>query len=172
MRVGLLNGGRPDAGRFAARALLAAGLVASAAATWRAVRLDPVSPVEPASVTLTPQPTRPPPYPPERLLAAALRDPFRPDRTASPFGSSTSGPSAEDDALAGVPDGPGIRLTGTALAPGGGVVVCEAMGSPAELVRIGETCAGHTLREVRRKEAIFTTGRGERLVVSIAGAPR
>jgi hypothetical protein len=157
-----------SARRWLAATLLAAGSLGIVVATWRALTVAPLPSAETRPPLHTEMPARPSASPPERMLAAALRNPFRPERNAAPRapGEDGWGGPAPD----GSTDLGAIRLSGTAVFPGGdGVVVCEAPGAAADVVRVGESCGGHTLREVLRGEAVFRTAAGERLSIRIPG---
>ncbi len=110
---------------------------------------------------------------PVELRALAVEaDPFHPERRRPTVPFRFPGEGVEEEAMPIVMEqiAP-VRLIGTAVLPEGkGFAMCEIPGQAPKVVRIGETAAGLTLREVEPGRAIFITAGGESIVLEVQKA--
>jgi len=155
-------------------AIAGVGALAAAAVVgltlWRVLTLEALP--APRAPTPAPEGTRAPvrePYPAERVLSAADRDPFQPARRRPALAFRLPGDvRASPRASRLAPDRPAaIRVIGTAVLPDGGFALCQRAGGSPMLVRLGGTLGDLTLKAVGPGTATFLTAGGATLVVHV-----
>jgi hypothetical protein len=159
---------RPPVSLVASGIALAVASVVFAYAAARAVTIAPA----PELASSAP-PRAAPPGTAHEVGAAAIQaavsaDPFRSDRRRPPRRYAL--PGSPRPVRVAAP--PALSLAGTVVYPdGGGVAIVRVAGrGGTQLVRVGESIQGLTLRAVAREEAVFARAGGGRVVLRVPKA--
>jgi hypothetical protein len=112
-----------------------------------------------------------------RLMEAAERNPFHPERRRATARYRLPGEPVPHAATEHVPHPPPdahvhgapLRLLGTgSRTDGQGFAVVERLGGPSRLVRVGETFEGYRLRSVARRSARLVGPDGSMLEINVS----
>ena len=145
---------------------LAALVLSIAFSGWsltRAVRIDPVPPGAPlrfstAGAVMTPDPTTPP-----DVVSVVSMNVFAPERTAPARRFRLAGYAQEKPSA----EAPKPVVLGTALStPERSFAIVRVGDVGPQIVRVGNTIAGFTVKSIERGLVVFAAPTGERLAIS------
>ncbi len=151
------------------------GVICSAGlALWsfqEAIALDPLPVPDSTSATIgMPRSVERPSHSIRSVLAAAEKDPFRPERNRSsarfrlPEERLVQVPQPAEAAVAPA----AVRLLGTMVLPEGkSVALCQWGSDSPRLVRIGEMIGDLTLKRVEQGKAVFASAQGATVEVFV-----
>lgn len=129
----------------------------------RAVRIDPVPPGAPlrfstAGAVMTPDPTTPP-----DVVSVVSLNVFAPERTAPARRYRLAGYAQEKPSA----EAPKPVVLGTALStPERSFAIVKVGDVGPQIVRMGNTIAGYTVKSIERGLVVFAASTGERLAIS------